>query len=73
MCTECKTVYNSLYALTHNLMKAEMSKYLTTKNNVSQSERARIIKRTLGVKVAAKYLKKRGWSIDAALFIILGK
>lgn len=43
------------------------------KNNVTQIERARIIQRTLGVKVAAKYLKHRGWSIDAASFILFGK
>jgi len=49
-----------------------MSKLLSLKNNVSQPERARIIKRTLGVKVAAKYLKNRGWSIESALFILLG-
>ena len=42
------------------------------KNNVTEIERARIIKRTLGVKVAALYLKKREWSIDAALFILVG-
>ena len=45
---------------------------LQLKNNVSQCERARIIKRTLGTTVAAKYLKNRGWSVESALFIILG-
>lgn len=49
-----------------------MSKYLTTKNNVSQVERARIISKTLGTFTAARYLAKRGFSIDATLFIIFG-
>ena len=49
-----------------------MSELLSPKNNVSQPERARIIKRTLGLKVAAKSLKNRGWSVEAALFILLG-
>jgi hypothetical protein len=49
-----------------------MSKYLTTKNNVTQKARALIIKRTLGIKSAAYYLKKRGWSVEASLFILLG-
>lgn len=43
------------------------------KNNVSQIERARIIKRTLGVPVAARYLKHRGWTIEASLFILAGR
>lgn len=42
------------------------------KNNVSQAERARIIKRTLGISVAARYLKNREWSVEAAMFILLG-
>lgn len=42
------------------------------KNNVSQPERARIIKRTLGLKVACLYLKNRHWSAEAAVFILLG-
>lgn len=44
----------------------------TLKNNVSQIERARIIKRTLGVQVAARYLKARHWSIEASLHILAG-
>lgn len=48
-----------------------MSK-LSTKNNVSQIERARIIQRTLGTRVAARYLCLRQWSIESALFILLG-
>ena len=42
-------------------------------NKVTQIERARIIKRTLGVKVAARYLKARNWSIEATLFILTGR
>lgn len=39
----------------------------TPKNNVTQIERARIIKRTLGTRVAARYMALRGWSIEAAV------
>jgi hypothetical protein len=46
-----------------------MSKFTSRKNNVSQPERARIIARSLG---AAKYLKCRGWSVEAACVVILG-
>lgn len=44
----------------------------TTKRGVTQIERARIIKRTLGTVVAARYMKARGWSIEAALSILAG-
>jgi hypothetical protein len=43
------------------------------KNKVTQIERARIIKRTLGVPVAARYLKNRNWTIEASLFILAGR
>lgn len=46
---------------------------ITTKNNVSHVERAKIIQKTLGTFTAARYLEKREWSIDAALFILCGK
>lgn len=39
----------------------------------TQIEKARNIARTLGVRHAAKYLCNREWSIDAALFVLLGK
>lgn len=34
--------------------------------------RARNIARTLGLKNAAVYLKNRGWSVEAAAYILLG-
>jgi len=40
---------------------------------MSQIDRARHIKRTLGTFKAARYLNKRGWSIEAALHILLKK
>ncbi len=43
-----------------------------TKNNITEIERARIILRTLGVKVAARYLAVRNWTLDAALFVLFG-
>lgn len=41
-----------------------------TKNGVTEIERARIIKRTLGTQIAARYLKLRNWSIEASLYIL---
>lgn len=37
---------------------------------MNQIERARMIARTLGAYKAARYLKARGWSIEAALHIV---
>jgi hypothetical protein len=39
---------------------------------MSEVARARHIRRTLGTYVAARFLAKRGWSIEAALWILLG-
>lgn len=39
---------------------------------MSEIERARHIKRTLGTWVAARFLAKRCYSIEAARFILLG-
>lgn len=39
----------------------------------TQVEKARQIARTLGFHCAARYLCKREWSVDAAVFILLGK
>jgi hypothetical protein len=41
-------------------------------NRIHELERARSIQRTLGVKVAARYLYLRHWSIESALYILLG-
>jgi hypothetical protein len=41
-------------------------------HNVSELTSALRIRRTLGVKVAARYMAKRGWSIEAALWTLLG-
>ncbi len=45
----------------------------TIKSNISTIERGRIIAISLGHFTAARYLAKRGFSIDAAMFILLGK
>lgn len=37
-----------------------------------QVNRAKIIRRTLGPFVAARYLAMRGWSIESSLWIIAG-
>lgn len=38
-----------------------------------QLDRAAHIKKTLGVKVAARYMAKRNWSLEASLWWLLGK
>ena len=35
-------------------------------------DRAKIIRKSLGVKVAARYMFLRGWSIEAALYTLTG-
>ena len=40
-------------------------------NNYSV-KRAQAIKKSLGMKVAARYLKKRGVSLEMAVYILLG-
>lgn len=42
------------------------------KQGVTQIERARAIKRTLGVPVAARYMALRGWTIEAAVHVLAG-
>lgn len=39
---------------------------------LEQIDRARMIRRTLGVKAAAGYLRRNAWSIEAALLILCG-
>jgi len=41
-------------------------------HNVNELTSALRIKRTLGVRVAARYLAKRQWSIEAALWLLCG-
>jgi len=41
-------------------------------HNVAELTSALRIKRTLGVRVAARYMQKRGWSIEAALWTLCG-
>jgi len=36
-------------------------------------KRALVIGASLGTRVAARYLALRGWSIEAALYVLLGK
>lgn len=38
-----------------------------------QIKRALVIGASLGTRVAARYLALRGWSIEAALYVLLGK
>lgn len=35
--------------------------------------RAKMIARTLGTKYAAGYMRNRGWSVEAAIWVLLGK
>lgn len=50
-----------------------MPKTSISAQNKTNVERARIIQKTLGTYTAARYLEKRNWTIDATLFILLGK
>jgi hypothetical protein len=43
-----------------------------TRHPIAHIDRALSIKRTLGVKVAARYLYLRHWSIESALYVLLG-
>lgn len=38
-----------------------------------QIKKARMLRKQLGTRCAAGYLRNRGWSLDAALWILLGK
>lgn len=40
---------------------------------IAQIKKARSLKGQLGIKSAAGYLRNRGWSVEAAVFILLGK
>ena len=53
-----------------NVVVAPAKRLNAQKNNVTQIERARIIKRTLGTKAAAYYLKTRGWSVEASVYVL---
>ena len=48
--------------------------YLIASRRVDTSHitRAKSIAKTLGIRLAARYLAKRGWSLEAALWILLG-
>jgi hypothetical protein len=40
--------------------------------NRMELSRAKLIAKTLGVRNAAVYLRRRGWSIESALYILVG-
>lgn len=42
------------------------------KQGRTEIERARQIRKSLGITTAARYLAKRNWSVEAAVFILLG-
>ena len=42
-------------------------------NKVTEIERARRIAKSLGNQVAARYLRKRNWSIESAMWLLAGK
>lgn len=49
----------------------------TTRNlqddTAMQIRRARTIMRSLGLRIAARYLQRRGWCFEAVHFVLLGK
>ncbi len=44
-----------------------------TKGGFTEIERAKAIKKSLGVKVAALYMRKREWSIESALYVLASR
>lgn len=40
---------------------------------LAQIKKAKSLKNQLGLRSAAGYLRNRGWSVEAAVFILLGK
>jgi len=44
----------------------------TNSQNRTECEQARAIARTLGHYTAARYLALRGWTLDGALYVLLG-
>lgn len=54
-----------------SVLHIHAGKNKTNRQSKTEIERAREIKRTLGIKVAARYLAIREWSIDAALYVLL--
>lgn len=51
-----------------------MNAIKTFKNGSSRStiEHARTIRQQLGMRSAAGFLRKKGWSVEGALFVLLG-
>jgi len=45
----------------------------TNKQGRTEITQARSIQKSLGTQVAARYLAKRNWSIEATMYILLGK
>lgn len=59
-------------------MDMTMDEYISIRKTsnvplVVQIQRAKTIARTLGFYIAARYLARRNWSIDAACWILLHK
>lgn len=63
---------NRIQTNTNKVVLIITGKNKTDKQHKTEIERARIIMHSLGVKVAARYLVLRQWSIDAALWVLLG-
>jgi hypothetical protein len=62
-------------AMTLNKQFGGNVKVSTVKNrlnsqNHTEVEQARIIKNSLGIKVAAGYMRNRGWSVEAASYYL---
>jgi len=42
-------------------------------NKQKEIVRAMVIRKSLGARIAARYMALRGWSLEAALYVLLGK
>jgi hypothetical protein len=59
--------------IAHRLLKGtDIMAVPTERNRFDQVTIAKRVARTLGYRVAAKYLRNQGWSLDAAIYILLG-
>ena len=71
ICGGAVVLYLVKCPLTDDLLRGiKMNPTRRAVSKLDQIERAEYIRRSLGVRSAAGYLRDRGWSIDAALWLL---
>ena len=59
--------------MAHAMRKPTLDEWMAhTVTRYAEIQRAKNIGKSLGVWVAARYMYKRGWSIEAARYVLLG-